>query len=516
MCKRCCAAVLALLLLMMPLGAMAEQTHLLVISTEDAGGFAEKSMQTIRQLAMYSNWNCRYQDAEAPVDPEGCEGVLICLDEGRLLPEETVKTLLDSELPLFIIGSGALHQLSPVRHEHGTLVIRMETEQRQNQDLLLKQTEITLLQNTGESLGGTVFVGSASYPLCQTVEQVTHLAYFDPESADFGNYLASCLQIWRWPYENAPRGYGHYLVLDQVYPFDDPARLMEITDMLESENVPYALTVMPLYANGEYPAMKRFCEYLTYVQSRGAGIILHAPLVTLENTQVEDIKRHINIAFEGYTNYGVYPLAIQTPESWLLSEKGLSALTGFRTVFTFATAEGVNGDRLDINLAFKDGHQLVASAREGALTYTDAYAQAIYLDINQDVEKLREQVKAIKRSRRTLKSLRAMQNVIYAGDNYLLAEPDGGLAFNGKEMPLVYKPFAYEENHEFDRGFVQNLKRQIEGGNKLIMLFVVVSCTFFIVAMVLVRRSIRGDLLRAKQKKPNESARQKKEEAKTL
>lgn len=518
MCKRCGAAVLALLLLavLMPLHALASQTHLLVISTEAAGGFAAQSMQMIRQLAMYSNWNCRYQDVSEPVNLDGCEGVLLCVDEGRVLPVETAQTLIDSGLPLFVIGSGALQQLSPVRHENGTLVIRMETEQKQNHDLLLKQTEITLLQNKGESLGGTVFVGSASYPLCQTVDQVTHLAYFDPTNADFCNYLASCLQIWRWPFENAPRGYGYYLVLDQVYPFDDPARLMEITDMLESENVPYALSVMPLYANGEYPAMQRFCEYLTYVQSRGAGIILHAPLVTLQNTEVEDIKTHINIAFEGYTNYGVYPLAIQTPESWLLSEKGLSVLTGFRTVFTFASGEAVYGDQLNINMAFKDGHQLVASAREDALTYTDAYAQAIYLDINQDVETLRGQVEAIKRSRRTLKSLRDMQNVVYAGDNYLLAEADGSLAFNGKAQQLVYAPFVYEENHEFDRGFVENFKQQIEGGNKLIMLFVVASCGFFIVAMVLVRRSIRGELLQAKQKKPNDSAGQKKKEAKTL
>ena len=516
MCKRCVAAALTLLLtLLLPLPSLAEQTHLLVISTETVEGFAADSMETIRRLAMYGNWNCRFQDVSAPVALEDCEGVLVCLDEGVLMPEETAKALRDSGLPLFVIGSGGVQQLAPVRHERGSLVIRLETESNQNNDLLLKQTEITLLQGTGESLGGKVFVGSASWPLCQTVDQVTHLAFFDPDSADFCNYLASCLQIWRWPYENAPRGYGCYLVLDQVYPFDDPARLMEITDMLEEENVPYALSVMPLYANGEYPAMKRFCEYLTYVQSRGAGVILHAPLVTLQNTEVADIKTHINIAFEGYTNYGVYPLAIQAPESWMLSEKGLSALTGFRTVFTFATAEEVYGDMLDINLAFKDGHQLVASVREGALNYTDAYAQAIWLDVNQDVEALRTQVKAIKRSRRTLKSLRDMQNVVYAGDNYLLAEADGSLSFNGKNRQLSYLPFVYEEDHEFDRGFVQNMKQQIESGNQLIMFFVVVSCGFFIVAMVLVRRSIRGELLLAKKKKPNDGAKQKKE-AKTL
>jgi hypothetical protein len=507
---------LLLLTMMLPLQALAAQPHLLVISAEAEEGAADWTMQTIRQLAMYSNWNCRFEGSDARLSLEDCEGVIFCLEEDDVLPEKTAQAILESEVPVCVIGSGGLQQLAPVRHEHGTLVVRLETENHQNQDLLLKQEDITLLQDRGESLGGAVFVGSQSYPLCQTVGQVTHLAYFDADSADFGNYLASCLQIWRWPFADAPRGYGFYLLLDRVYPFDDPTRLMAITDMLEEENVPYALTVMPIYANGEYPTMRRFCEYLTYVQSRGAGIILHAPLVTLQNVSAEDIKTHINIAFEAYTNQGVYPLAIQAPESWLMSEKGLSVLTGFRTVFTYPSGEKVHGDKLNINLAYKDGHQLVAAARDGALTYTDAYAQAISLDINQDVEKLREQVKAIKRSRRTLKSLRTMQNIVYAGDNYLLAEADGSLVFNGKEQKLVYTPFVYEENYEFDRGFVQNLKEQIEGGNQLIMIFVVISCSFFIVAMFLVRRSIRGELLQAKQKKPNESVKHRKEEAETL
>lgn len=514
MCKRYCAAVLALLLtLLLPLPALASQTHLLVISTEKAEGEAAQGMQLIRSLAMYSNWNCRFQDVSDPVTLEGCEGVLLLLDEGRSLPAQTAEALIDSKLPVFVIGSSGLDQLSPVRHARGTIVIRLETESRQNHDLLLRETELTLLAGKGESLGGTVFVGAQSYPLCQRVGQVTHLVYFDPANDEFANVLASCLQIWRWPYDNAPRGYGYYLVLDQTYPFDDPARLMAITDMLEEENVPYALSVMPLYTNGEYPAMQRFCEYLTYVQSKGAGILLHTPLVTLASTETEDIRQHIGLAFENYTNYGVYPLAISAPESWLLSEKGLSVLGSFRTVFTYPSSEGVYGDRLDINLAFREGHQLVAAIHEGTLTYTDAYAQAICLDINQDVDTLREQVQAIKRSRRTLKSLRDMENVVYSGKNYLIGRPDGSLAFNGQEMSLAYTPFTYAADHEFDRGFVQNMKQQIESGNKLIMAFVIVSCCFFIVAMILIRRSIRGELLQAKQKRPNAETKRKEESA---
>ena len=92
--------------------------------------------------------------------------------------------------------------------------------------------------------------------------------------------------------------------------------------MLETENVPYVLCVMPIYANADYPAMKRFCEVLRYAQSRGAGIVMHVPQVTLANVTVEDLQKNIANAYSAYSRYGVYPLAIEAPDVWLMSEKG--------------------------------------------------------------------------------------------------------------------------------------------------------------------------------------------------
>ncbi len=507
MFKRFTALVLLLCLLPCCLPAQAKDTHILFISSEGSGGSSSRAMEELRRLALYGNWNCRFQDVSAPVDLTDCQRIILCVDKGVSLPQESALALRRSGLPVFVVGSGGLSQLTRTRELEGTLVLRTETESRQNNDVLLSDTSVTLMQRTGDSLGGTLFVGATAYPLCSTVENITHLAYFDPASASMCTYLSSCLQLWAWPYENAPISYGQYLVLDKVYPFDDPARLLEITDMLEEESIPYALTVMPLYSNAEYPAMKRFCEFLTYAQSRGAGIILHAPRVTLLNTEAEDIQEHMEIAYQAYTQYGVYPLAIEAPEVWLQSEKGLSILGGFRTVFLFSSDEPVYGQPLSINLAWKDGHQLIAQARSDALSYTDAYAQAIYLDINQDVETLRQQVQRIKSSRRTLKSLRDMENSVYIGSDYLHQAPETGITFNGKPVQTIYQPFTYPEDYRYDRGFVQNLTEQIESGNHLIMIFVLVACTFFILSILLARRSMRQELLLGRKESRKQSRR---------
>ena len=78
--------------------------------------------------------------------------------------------------------------------------------------------------------------------------------------------------------------------------------------------------------------MKRFCEYLRYVQSKGVGIILRVPFVSIEQVEAEELTRHIALAYEAYAMYGVYPMAIEAPKTWLQCENGLEALRGFLTV----------------------------------------------------------------------------------------------------------------------------------------------------------------------------------------
>ena len=75
--------------------------------------------------------------------------------------------------------------------------------------------------------------------------------------------------------------------------------------------------------------MKRFCEVLRYAQSRGAGIVMHVPQVTLVNVTVEELQENIANAYSAYSRYGVYPLAIEAPDVWLMSEKGQDVLRGW-------------------------------------------------------------------------------------------------------------------------------------------------------------------------------------------
>lgn len=492
------ALAAALLLLMLPAQARADATRLLILTDEQTSDASAAMTDVLRQFALYASWTCTFQSGEDVPDMTDYTAVIVCTDPSRTLNAQTARAIRRSGLPVFVIGAGGLPALTRTQEYTGSLTMRLQTQTNAINDTLLSGNSLLLMQGSGESLGGQIFVGAQQFPLCQTVGNITHLAYFDPTQEAQCAFLSTLLQTWLWPYKNAPTAYGHYLVLDRLYPFDDPERLLTLIDMFEEENVPYTLCVMPLYANADYPSMKRFCEVLRYAQSRGAGIVMHVPQVTLQNLTAEDVQQNIANAYSAYSRYGVYPLAIEAPDVWLMSEKGQATLRGWRTVFLFRSDEALDGEKQSENTALRDGHQIVAPAYDDSTAFTTAYAQAIYLDPSEDVETLRAQVKRLKNSRAALKKLSDTENIVYAGDVYVHFYPAEGLYVNGQATSLRYERFTYDENYVYDRGFVQYMTEQIQTSNKLILAFVGVSCTIFIVGMVMSRRTTRRQLLGSK------------------
>ena len=178
-----------------------------------------------------------------------------------------------------------------------------------------------------------------------------------------------------------------------------------------------------------------------------------------------------------------------------MSEKGQDVLRGWRTVFLFQSDEALFGEKQAENTALRDGHQIVAPAYADATAFTNAYAQAIYLDPSEDIETLRTQVNRLKNSRTALKKLSDVEGIVYAGDLYVHFYPADGLYVNGKAASLAYQRFNYDEDYVYDRGFVQYMTEQIQASNKLILAFVVVACTIFIAGMIISRRTTRRQLL---------------------
>ncbi len=509
MCKRFAALLLAVLLLAAVFPAAAEHSRFAVLydgESEESG----QILAAVQEYTIFAAWDCAYLDVCAPVDLSGFTSVILCLGAEEELPLMITQEIKERYLPVFIIGSGGLIQLAPeVVYHAGDVLLSISTEAGSTVELLLNHPGLWMMPEEGAvQLGGTAKIGRFVYPLCMQQGQVAHLAWFDPQEPLLMAQLANSLQAWQWPYENAPTVYGQYLVLNEVYPFLDPAEMMARTDALTEARMPYVLAVTPVFSNGEYPAMKRFCEYLRYEQSRGTGIIIRVPFVSLGQVELDELIHHMEVAYTAYAQYGVYPVGIQAPVSWMQSAKGLEALRGYRMVFLFETDDMPLTGQAE-NLSYRDGHQLIAPANETRQAFTASYAQAIYLDAQMEQEELLKTIERLKGTKRVFKGLRGVETAVYSGDLAVLVSQEG-ITVNGQRQDLTYIPFTYSEDYVFDRGITQYLKEQIETSNKWLVIFVVLACTVFSVMMWLFRRQVRRELVLGRSLKPQQPANKKK------
>lgn len=318
--------------------------------------------------------------------------------------------------------------------------------------------------------------------------------------------LAKEVAFWLWPYQGQPHIYSQYIVLDEVYPFIPPKQLMETVDYLVGLKLPFVISVMPLYDNGDYPAMERFCEVLAYAQGHGGAIILRAPNMVQQTDDIEQVWEYLTYATEAYTNFGVYPLGIQVPESYLFNETSMEILRRYSTVFCykdggesqFAIEEG-------FNTIYREGHNLIApsySINEVENIQVLSMPTAAYIDLSPGIASVKEEIDAYIDTKVVLKSLWELEQNVYANNLHLYTEKSN-LYFNGEKVDLEYKPFIYKP-YKYSAGVYQWILMDLSGLNKQLFIIVIIASSIFIAFILAGRRLNKKQFLLPREKEYND------------
>lgn len=303
---------------------------------------------------------------------------------------------------------------------------------------------------------------------------------------------------WLWPYNGQPHTYAQYMVLDEVYPFTPADTLMEIIEYFIDSKIPFIISVMPLYENGGYPAMEHFCEILRYAQANGGAVIMHTPITLQEDKNVGQIWKYLTTATEAYTNYGVYPLGIQVPESFMFTETSREIIRRYSTIFWYKDEGEISIDLSEhYNSIYSDGHNMIGSS-----IYLDdllnnqimVHSTATYIDLNGGVDLIREQLDDKKASGIPLKSLWEVDNTVYA-DNLYLHTTGGQVYFNNEKMSLDYVPFVYDENYDYNNGVFHLIAMDLAGLNEILVFIVIISSILFIFFIIRARQFNRKKFL---------------------
>ena len=147
---------------------------------------------------------------------------------------------------------------------------------------------------------GTLRLEGEEYPLGIMTDKIMYAPYFCMEDISVfaaGQMLNKCF--------GKRDGGKMYVMIDEVYPFENPDMLELTAEKLYESGIPFMLTVMPLYENTDYPSFTRFCNALKYARSRSGSLLMHDPIVKDYDTDGEDLETKLSKAFGAYDANGV-------------------------------------------------------------------------------------------------------------------------------------------------------------------------------------------------------------------
>lgn len=168
------------------------------------------------------------------------------------------------------------------------------------QSIFIDQGLTYISEYSGEGVG-TISFGGGEYPVGVITDRIMFAPYFGKDDITVFA-LAKMFNV----YFGRQDGGKMYIMIDGVYPFDDFDMLELTSDRFYENGIPIIMSIMPVYYNTDYPAFKRYANTLKYIQSRGTSLIMHEPIVRVNELIVDDIDVRLAHAYESYEENGVH------------------------------------------------------------------------------------------------------------------------------------------------------------------------------------------------------------------
>lgn len=474
-----------------------EDAEILIIFNNNPNQEEISGVQTMVKILTYLQHSVVFASVDECIPVLRDYDFIICYDL-RNVPDYFVQSLVNAEKAVMMLGGNCAEAYTSQKGymveyhwiSDSIATVKNSLYAEEPFTSLLKLKDCVLLNGYFSYTTGELDVDGQKSSLYMRVGNFLYTPISDLSEPSMQALFTKEVARWLWPYNGEPHSYAQYIVLDEVYPFVEPQKLMEIVDYLIHYQLPFVISVMPIYQNTEYPAMKRFCEVLRYAQANGGAIILHAPIIQQYGENTELLKKYLSMAKEAYISYGVYPLGIQVPDSYMFIEAQREILKWYSTVFFYKDNDDISIN-LDerFNYIYKNGHQIIGPAiclgRHGN-NQVKTHLTAVYIDIYDGMEKVKEQIHACIQSRISIKSLWNTYNVVY-GNNIYLNTDQGQLYYNNNRVSLKYEPFEYEEDFNYKNDVFHWIAKDLRSLNKVLIIVVILSSTTFLAFIIKAR-----------------------------
>ena len=347
-----------------------------------------------------------------------------------------------------------------------------------------------LFLNPVTNQSGTLLVSDKKGYFYAKAGKITHIPLTNIGDGIVRAALIKELSQWKWPYNGSPHVFPQYILIDKVYPFEDPEKLLKVVKSLTDKKTPFVISVMPMYVNGDYPSMVRFCEVLRYAQAGGGAVVINAPINQMNRFDQEVVLYYLTQAMEIYNKQGVYPLALEVPRNWMFQQDTIKVMSHFRTIFTNEELDSyIKPDDKNTNEVYKDGHQWVGPSiplDDTGISEISAYSMAVSISLSEEEEEIEKKIKACNDSTIPLKSLWDMDHSYWL-DQQLMEYKNGNLILNGKKMDLSFTPSVYPEDFNYHRNMLLRFSKDLTTQNKRLVILVGVISVIFLFLILFAR-----------------------------
>lgn len=467
-------------------------TDILFVFDNDLSDEGKKDLDSILKIIVYLGYNVSCRNIDEATDELKKYSHVIIYNEKEHMDNEFIKGLDYNKNQFLLINGGAINQIIQTLK----LLVNYEKIQDYNVDVNYKVSEekeinesvgikkVTLTNGNLDYVSGNISVKNTDGNYCVRIGGFTNISMYNYNSELLKAMFAREIRLWMEKDNVTEQKYDKYIVFDEIYPFMNPDKILKIIEMMNEFKVPYVLSVMPIYGNYDYPAMKKFCEILTYAQAKGGTIILHYPIVQAEKNDKKEIQEKINTTLLAYNKYGVYPVAFEAPNNWIYDETFLEIMKKFKTIILKQEIKNEQflSKETDRNI-FLNEHKIIG---ENHLDYINSYSTAEYLDCNKDIEELKKQLVKIKQTNEKIGDMWEYDQEIYT-DREMLKYENNIIKVQEKEVSLKYIPYKYEENFDYNRGAISSMVESMRKSNQ-ILLTIVLATTIIFVSFILIAR----------------------------
>lgn len=168
------------------------------------------------------------------------------------------------------------------------------------QSVIIEQGVKYISDCDGVMVGNISFEGK-EYPMGVITDRILFAPYYSEDNLT----AFAVAKIFNEYFNKQDRG-KMYVMIDEVYPFDNIEMLEMIADKFYNNGIPFVVSLMPVYYNTDYPSFKKYAKALRYIQSKGGSLIMHEPIVTGNELVGDDLTVRMQIAYNSFEENDVH------------------------------------------------------------------------------------------------------------------------------------------------------------------------------------------------------------------